>query len=172
MADNWVETTVGDLQRWSDEHGKVLDEPGARILLDLAQKEMGLSGPEELTPERLRELLLAVFPESVVAGREDVPTILEVLRRIVVRRLRQRRAREMEQRIGSCQRARMISVREEIAPHDLDAALLLEEREAFRPGPVEHPHTMPGARKRNRQVRADEAGAAYDRAGGHGPMVT
>src|SRR5690606_39439275 len=44
---------------------------------------MGLGGPEELTPERLRELLLKVFPESVVAGREDVPTVLEVLRRIV-----------------------------------------------------------------------------------------
>lgn len=83
MADNWVETTVGDLRRWSDEHGKALDEPGARILLDLAHKEMGLGGPEELTPERLRELLLKVFPESVVAGREDVPTVLEVLRRIV-----------------------------------------------------------------------------------------
>ncbi|TDC71389.1 hypothetical protein E1200_02510 [Actinomadura sp. GC306] len=82
MADNWVETTVGDLRRWADEHGKALDEPGARILLDLAHKEMGLTGPEALTPELLRELLLNVFPESVVAGREDVPTILDVLRRI------------------------------------------------------------------------------------------
>ncbi|XRQ02912.1 hypothetical protein ACN3XK_40720 [Actinomadura welshii] len=83
MADNWVETTVGDLRRWADEHGRALDEPGARILLDLAHREMGLTGPDELTPERLRELLLKVFPESVVAGREDVPTILDVLRLIV-----------------------------------------------------------------------------------------
>ncbi|TDC88931.1 hypothetical protein [Actinomadura sp. 7K507] len=83
MADNWVETTVGDLRRWTDERGETLDEPGARILLELAQEEMGLTGPDELTPDGLRELLLRVFPESVVAGREDVPTVLDVLRRIV-----------------------------------------------------------------------------------------
>ncbi|TDC52353.1 hypothetical protein E1281_19120 [Actinomadura sp. KC345] len=84
MADNWVETTVGDLRRWTDERGETLDEPGARILLELAREEMGLTGPDELTPEGLRELLLRVFPESVVAGREDVPTVLEVLGRIAV----------------------------------------------------------------------------------------
>lgn len=83
MADNWVETTVGDLRRWADERGETLDEPGARILLELAEQEMGLTGPEALTPELLRRLLLTVFPESVVAGREDVPTVLDVLRRIV-----------------------------------------------------------------------------------------
>ncbi|MGP4025193.1 hypothetical protein [Actinomadura sp. 3N407] len=83
MADNWVETTVGDLRRWADERGEALDEPGARLLLELAREEMGLTGPDALTPERLRELLLEVFPESVVAGRDDVPTVLDVLRRVV-----------------------------------------------------------------------------------------
>ncbi|MFG2086204.1 MULTISPECIES: hypothetical protein [unclassified Spirillospora] len=83
MADNWVETTVGDLRRWADERGEALDEPGARLLLELAREEMGLPGPEALTPERLRELLLEVFPGSVVAGRDDVPTVLDVLRRVV-----------------------------------------------------------------------------------------
>ncbi|MEU8796590.1 hypothetical protein [Spirillospora sp. NPDC048819] len=83
MADNWVETTVGDLRRWADERGEALDEPGARLLLELAREEMGLTGPDALTPERLRELLLEVFPESVVAGRDDVPMILDDLRTVV-----------------------------------------------------------------------------------------
>ncbi|GAA4293611.1 hypothetical protein GCM10023178_66340 [Actinomadura luteofluorescens] len=83
MADNWVETTAGDLRRWSDERGEALDEQGVRILLDLAREEMGLAGPEALEPRHVRELLLEVFPESVVAARDDVPTILDALRRIV-----------------------------------------------------------------------------------------
>ncbi|WP_141577099.1 hypothetical protein [Actinomadura sp. WMMA1423] len=83
MADNWVETTAGDLRRWSDERGETLDEQGVRILLDLAREEMGLAGPDALEPRHVRELLLEVFPESVVAGRDDVPTILDALRRIV-----------------------------------------------------------------------------------------
>ncbi|TYK47916.1 hypothetical protein [Actinomadura decatromicini] len=83
MADNWVETIAGDLRRWADERDEALDEQGTRILLELVRDEMGLPGPEALTPEHLRELLLGVFPESVVAGREDVPTVLEALRRIV-----------------------------------------------------------------------------------------
>ncbi|WP_433478368.1 hypothetical protein ACQPZP_15835 [Spirillospora sp. CA-142024] len=83
MADNWVETTAGDLRRWADERGETLDEQGVRILLDLAHEEMDLTGPEALTPQGVRELLLEVFPESVVAGRDDVPTILEAFRRIV-----------------------------------------------------------------------------------------
>ncbi|NDU73535.1 hypothetical protein GWI34_12930 [Actinomadura sp. DSM 109109] len=83
MADNWVETTVGDLLRWSDERGVAPDEQGVRILLDLMRDELGLAGPEELEPGHVRELLLKVFPESVVAGRDDVPTILDALRRIV-----------------------------------------------------------------------------------------
>ncbi|WP_149257362.1 hypothetical protein [Actinomadura sp. K4S16] len=83
MADNWVETTVGDLRRWSDERGEALDEQGVRILLDLAREEMGLAGPEALEPRHVRELLLEVFPESVVAGRDDVPTVLDALRGIV-----------------------------------------------------------------------------------------
>ncbi|MGH3242989.1 MAG: hypothetical protein ACRDNL_21605 [Spirillospora sp.] len=83
MADNWVETTAGDLRRWADERDEALDEQGARILLELLRDEMGLPGPEALTPEALRELLLNVFPESVVAGGDDVPTVLDALHRIV-----------------------------------------------------------------------------------------
>ncbi|MFI0407114.1 hypothetical protein [Actinomadura sp. 3N508] len=83
MAENWVETTAGDLRRWADERGEALDEQGARILLELLRDDMGLPGPAALTPETLRELLLSVFPESVVAGGDDVPTILDALRRIV-----------------------------------------------------------------------------------------
>ncbi|MFI0484598.1 hypothetical protein [Actinomadura sp. 9N215] len=83
MADNWVETTAGDLRRWADERGEPLDEQGARILLELLRDEMGLPGADALTPEALRELLLNVFPESVVAGGDDVPTVLDALRRIV-----------------------------------------------------------------------------------------
>ncbi|MFI0368003.1 hypothetical protein ACH35V_08990 [Actinomadura sp. 1N219] len=83
MAENWVETTAGDLRRWADERGEALDEQGARILLELLREEMGLAGPAALTPEALRELLLSVFPESVVAGGDDVPTVLDALRRIV-----------------------------------------------------------------------------------------
>ncbi|MBT2209740.1 MULTISPECIES: hypothetical protein [Actinomadura] len=83
MADNWVETTAGELRLWADEHGGGLDEQGARLLLDLVREEMGLGAPEELTPEGVRELLLEVFPESVVAGAEEVPAVLDTLRRLV-----------------------------------------------------------------------------------------
>ncbi|MFB4307816.1 hypothetical protein [Actinomadura sp. GTD37] len=83
MADNWVESTAGDLRRWADERGEALDGQGVRILLGLAREEMGLAGPEELTPEGLRTLLLEVFPETVVAASDDVPTVLDALRKIV-----------------------------------------------------------------------------------------
>jgi hypothetical protein len=83
VADNWVETTAGDLRRWADERGETLDDQGVRILLDLAREDLGLTGPEGLTPEGVRELLLEAFPESVVAGRDDVPTVLDAVRRIV-----------------------------------------------------------------------------------------
>lgn len=83
MADNWVESTAGDLRRWADERGETLDEQGAGILLGLAREEMGLAGPEELTPDGVRALLLEVFPETVVAGSDDVPTVLDALRTIV-----------------------------------------------------------------------------------------
>ncbi|TDD90688.1 hypothetical protein E1293_02990 [Actinomadura darangshiensis] len=83
MADNWVETIAGDLRRWADERGETPDEQGVRILLDLAREELALAGPEALTPQGVRELLLEAFPESVVAGRDDVPTVLDALRRIV-----------------------------------------------------------------------------------------
>lgn len=44
MADNWVETTAGDLRRWADERGETLDDQGVRILLDLAREELELPG--------------------------------------------------------------------------------------------------------------------------------
>ncbi|MFG2013778.1 hypothetical protein [Actinomadura geliboluensis] len=83
MGDNWVESTAGDLRRWADERGEALDEQGVRILLGLAREEMGLAGPGELTPEGVRTLLLEVFPENVVAGSDDVPTVLDAFRKIV-----------------------------------------------------------------------------------------
>ncbi|QXJ25333.1 hypothetical protein AGRA3207_006815 [Actinomadura graeca] len=83
MADNWVETTAGELRLWADERGETLDEQGARLLLDLVRQEMGLAGPGELTPDGVRELLLEVFPESVVAGTDEVPAVLDTLRGIV-----------------------------------------------------------------------------------------
>ncbi|WP_131739213.1 hypothetical protein [Actinomadura roseirufa] len=83
MADNWVETTAGDLRRWADERGETLDEQGARLLLDLARDELGLAGADALTPERLRTLLLQIFPATVVAGADEVPAILGTLRRLV-----------------------------------------------------------------------------------------
>ncbi|MEO3823538.1 hypothetical protein [Actinomadura sp. B10D3] len=83
MADNWVETTAADLRRWADERGETLDDQGVRILLDLAREDLELPGPEALTPAGVRELLLEAFPEAVVAGRDDVPTVLDALRRIV-----------------------------------------------------------------------------------------
>ncbi|QFG25868.1 hypothetical protein [Actinomadura sp. WMMB 499] len=83
MADNWVESTDRDLRRWADERGEKLDEQGTRILLELMRDELGLPGPGELTPERLRSLLLEVFPEAVVAAADDVPTVLAALRGVV-----------------------------------------------------------------------------------------
>ncbi|MFV2176366.1 hypothetical protein ACFHW2_26230 [Actinomadura sp. LOL_016] len=83
MADNWVESTDRDLRRWADERGEKLDGQGTRILLELMRDELGLPGPGELTPERLRSLLLEVFPEAVVAAADDVPTVLTALRGVV-----------------------------------------------------------------------------------------
>ncbi|MFI6522526.1 hypothetical protein ACIBF1_43735 [Spirillospora sp. NPDC050679] len=86
MAENWVETTARDLRRWADErageHG-AMDVQGARLLLELAQEELGLAGPGGLTPELLRRLLLEVFPDTVVAGADEVPAILATLGRTV-----------------------------------------------------------------------------------------
>ncbi|GAA1814235.1 hypothetical protein [Actinomadura chokoriensis] len=83
MADNWVESTAADLRRWADERGETVDGQGVLILLGLAREEMGLAGPGELTPDGIRGLLLEVFPETVVASGDDVPTVLDALRKIV-----------------------------------------------------------------------------------------
>ncbi|RFU38987.1 hypothetical protein DZF91_24780, partial [Actinomadura logoneensis] len=63
----------------SHEHGDV-DVEGAELLLDLAREELGLTGPDGLTPAVLRALLLEVFPETVVAEAGEVPSILGALR--------------------------------------------------------------------------------------------
>ncbi|NVI88667.1 hypothetical protein [Actinomadura sp. BRA 177] len=83
MADNWVESTADDLRRWADEHGETVDGQGVGILLGLAREEMGLADPAELTPDGVRGLLLEVFPETVVAASDDVPTVLDAFRKIV-----------------------------------------------------------------------------------------
>ncbi|MFD0686955.1 hypothetical protein [Actinomadura fibrosa] len=83
MADNWVDVTAADLRRWADERGEDLDEHGARLLLDLAHEELGLTGPGALTPEGLRALLMEVFPEAVVAGADEVPAVLGTVRGLV-----------------------------------------------------------------------------------------
>ncbi|MEU5881755.1 hypothetical protein [Spirillospora sp. NPDC047279] len=76
MADNWVETLADDLRRWADGRDDAVDVQGALLLLDLARDELGLGGPPELTPERLSDLLLKIFPAEVVAGADEVPAIL------------------------------------------------------------------------------------------------
>ncbi|MDL4771108.1 hypothetical protein [Actinomadura xylanilytica] len=83
MADNWAETTAGDLRRWAEERGEKVDAQGAMLLLELAQAEVGLTAPADLTPEGLGELLLEVFPETVVAGADEVPVVLETVRLLV-----------------------------------------------------------------------------------------
>ncbi|MFG1999996.1 hypothetical protein ACGFNU_12685 [Spirillospora sp. NPDC048911] len=80
MADNWVESLTDDLQRWAggraDTGGAPVDVQGALLLLDLAREELALAAAPELTPERLGDLLLKVFPDEVVAGADEVPAIL------------------------------------------------------------------------------------------------
>ncbi|GAA1581745.1 hypothetical protein GCM10009678_75650 [Actinomadura kijaniata] len=80
MAEKWVETTSEDLRRWSEERGGAVDAQGARLLLELAQEQAGLTGPGELDPATLRTLLLEVFPTVVVASAEEVPAILDTVR--------------------------------------------------------------------------------------------
>ncbi|WP_067811341.1 hypothetical protein [Actinomadura kijaniata] len=80
MAEKWVETTSEDLRRWSEERGGAVDAQGARLLLELAQEQAGLTGPGELDPATLRTLLLEVFPAVVVASAEEVPAILDTVR--------------------------------------------------------------------------------------------
>ncbi|GAA4094216.1 hypothetical protein [Actinomadura miaoliensis] len=88
MADNWVDDWVSGvddaLREWADEHdGESVDPRGARLLLDLMRDDLGLAGPDGLTPALLRRLLLEVFPETVVAGADEVPDILATAHRLV-----------------------------------------------------------------------------------------
>ncbi|MBA9006596.1 hypothetical protein [Thermomonospora cellulosilytica] len=83
MADDWVDITAEDLDRWAGGAGDGVDVYGIRLLLDLAGREPGLSGPADLTPERLRRLMLQTFPEEVVAEAADVPSIVDTARSMV-----------------------------------------------------------------------------------------
>lgn len=83
MADDWVDNIAEDLDRWADEAGGEVDASGIRLLLELAGREPGLNGPGDLTPERLRRLMLQTFPEQVVAEPSDVPSILDTARAMV-----------------------------------------------------------------------------------------
>ncbi|MQY02408.1 hypothetical protein [Actinomadura macrotermitis] len=82
MADNWVESTTDDLRRWADEHDRKVDVAGARLLLELAEEDLGLPGPGALDAAALRTLLLETFPDSVVAGGDEVPAVLETARHL------------------------------------------------------------------------------------------
>jgi hypothetical protein len=83
-VDDWVSGVDDALRRWADEHGgESVDPRGARLLLDLMRDDLRLAGPGGLTPELLRRLLLEVFPETVVAGADEVPDILATAHRLV-----------------------------------------------------------------------------------------
>jgi len=83
VADDWVDDITEDLDRWADKAAGDVDVHGIRLLLDLARREPGLDGPGDLTPERLRRLMLQTFPEQVVAEVADVPSILDTARAMV-----------------------------------------------------------------------------------------
>ncbi|MFC5752471.1 hypothetical protein [Actinomadura rugatobispora] len=86
MADNWVDTVAGEFRHWADrratddEARAPVDAEGVRLLLDLAREELDLSGPGALTPPLLRELLLEVFPESVVVAADEAPAVVDAVR--------------------------------------------------------------------------------------------
>lgn len=77
--DKWVQDVADRLASWADGRDDV-DVDGAELLLDLAREELGLTGPDGLTPEALRALMLEVFPETVVAETDEVPSIVRALR--------------------------------------------------------------------------------------------
>ncbi|MFC5182230.1 hypothetical protein [Actinomadura harenae] len=84
--ETWVRDVTDRLATWADGPGgadRDVDVDGAELLLDLAREELGLTGPDGLTPETLRALLLEVFPETVVAEAGEVPSILAALRALV-----------------------------------------------------------------------------------------
>ncbi|GAA2100303.1 hypothetical protein [Actinomadura alba] len=76
MTDEWVETTIRELERWAGRRDGETDVGGVRILLEIAADGLGLRGAGELTPERLDRLLLEEFPSMVAAGPDDVPSVL------------------------------------------------------------------------------------------------
>jgi hypothetical protein len=83
VTDEWVETTIRELERWAGRRDGETDVGGARILLEIAADGLGLRGPGELTPEHLDRLLLEEFPTMVAAGSDDVPSVLSAGRGLV-----------------------------------------------------------------------------------------
>lgn len=78
-----MDTSDGTLERWASRYEGAIDADGVRLLLELAREEPGLTGPGELTPDRLRRLMLRTFPEAVVAETEDVPSVMATARALV-----------------------------------------------------------------------------------------
>jgi hypothetical protein len=76
VADDWVKETARELERWARDHDEDFDVDGARLLLELARGDLGLTAPAELRSAQLRALLLEVFPDVVVASPDDVPAVL------------------------------------------------------------------------------------------------
>ncbi|MFI0349740.1 hypothetical protein [Actinomadura sp. 9N407] len=83
MADNWVDTISGELRSWADEHDADVDVRDIGLLLDLARDDLKLAGPGALTPDLLRELMLDVVPEAVVAGPDEAPALLDAARHLL-----------------------------------------------------------------------------------------
>ncbi|HEX6468022.1 MAG TPA: hypothetical protein VF069_02930 [Streptosporangiaceae bacterium] len=81
--EHWVDATVRELTRWASERTDDLDVQGARLLLELADGELGLAAADELRPPQLRALLLEVFPGMVVASQDEAPEVLAAGRAIV-----------------------------------------------------------------------------------------
>jgi hypothetical protein len=76
VADDWADITSEALERWASGYEGGIDTYGIRLLLDLARREPGLTGPGELTPPRLRRLMLETFPDTVVVETGDMPSVM------------------------------------------------------------------------------------------------
>lgn len=78
-AGDWLETTVHELEEWAARRGdqaRPVDVAGARLLLELAQQDLGVSAPEDLSTAVLEALLVEVFPESVFVTVDEIPAVL------------------------------------------------------------------------------------------------
>ncbi|MBW8480928.1 hypothetical protein [Actinomadura parmotrematis] len=84
MANTWVDSTAAGFGQWADgRDDDTADAQGVRLLLELADEELGLRGPEDLDAGALRGLLLEVFPAAVVADADEVPAIVATVRHLI-----------------------------------------------------------------------------------------